>query len=240
MLVGSRAQVWHGTAFKTSGGLTKSNLLQNKSGRVVSRSKHTASKKEKRLLKHGYGTKKGHFGAVKMGTKSKKMRGGSPYGSNFSPSSFDGTDGQGITNYGAGSNSVQFAAGMAGGKRGKSRKMRGGAPYGNSYSPASFDGIDGQGVTNFGAGSNNVQFAAGMAGGKRGKSRKMRGGKGYGWLSGSGIDGQGVTNFGAGSNDVQFAAGMAGGRRRRSKRGGTTEPVPVGMGNPLNAALDAS
>ena len=34
-LVGSRAQVWHGTAYKTSGGLNKPNLLMNKHGRVV-------------------------------------------------------------------------------------------------------------------------------------------------------------------------------------------------------------
>ena len=30
MLIGTRAQVWHGTAYKTSGGLTKSDILQNK------------------------------------------------------------------------------------------------------------------------------------------------------------------------------------------------------------------
>jgi len=30
ILCGSRAQVWHGTAYKTSGGLTKNNLMQNK------------------------------------------------------------------------------------------------------------------------------------------------------------------------------------------------------------------
>jgi hypothetical protein len=78
-LEGSRAQVVHGTAYKTSGGLTKSNLLMNKNGRIVSRKKHVTAKKEKRLVKAGYGTKKGKFGFVKIGkskSKSKKMRGG--------------------------------------------------------------------------------------------------------------------------------------------------------------------
>jgi hypothetical protein len=75
MLEGSRAQVLHGTAYKTSGGLKKHELLQNKNGRIVSRKKHLTAKKEKRLVKAGYGTKKGKFGYVKIG-KSKKMRGG--------------------------------------------------------------------------------------------------------------------------------------------------------------------
>ena len=30
MLEGSRAQVWHGTAYKTSGGLTRDHLFYNK------------------------------------------------------------------------------------------------------------------------------------------------------------------------------------------------------------------
>ena len=34
ILSGSRAQVWHGTAFKTSGGLKKTDLMQNKAGRI--------------------------------------------------------------------------------------------------------------------------------------------------------------------------------------------------------------
>lgn len=75
MLEGSRAQVLHGTAYKTSGGLKKHELLQNKNGRIVSRKKHLTAKKEKRLVKAGYGTKKGKFGYVKIG-KSKKQRGG--------------------------------------------------------------------------------------------------------------------------------------------------------------------
>ena len=65
-LVGTRAQVWHGTAYKTSGGLCKPDLMQNHAGRIVSKSKHATAKKEMRLLKHGYGTQKGKFGFVKL------------------------------------------------------------------------------------------------------------------------------------------------------------------------------
>jgi len=75
ILEGSRAQVLHGTAYKTSGGLKKGDIMMNKNGRIVSRKKHATAKKEKRLVKAGYGTKKGKFGFVKIG-KSKKMRGG--------------------------------------------------------------------------------------------------------------------------------------------------------------------
>lgn len=65
ILVGSRAQVWHGTAHKTTGGLVKADLLMNKHGRIVSRRKHKTEKVRKRLWKHGYTTRKGKFGAVK-------------------------------------------------------------------------------------------------------------------------------------------------------------------------------
>ena len=65
-LIGSRAEVFHGTAYKTSGGLKKHDLHQNKNGRIVSKVKHATAKKEKRLVKAGYGTKKGVFGFVKL------------------------------------------------------------------------------------------------------------------------------------------------------------------------------
>jgi hypothetical protein len=68
-LEGSRAQVWHGTSYKTAGGLTKKDLVKNKHGRIVSKAKHLTAKKEKRLEKHGYTAKKGKFGAVKMVAK---------------------------------------------------------------------------------------------------------------------------------------------------------------------------
>jgi len=76
MLIGSRALVWHGTACKTNGGLMKKDLMQNKAGRIVSKAKHATAKKEMRLVKSGYGTKKGKFGFVKLSGKSRKMRGG--------------------------------------------------------------------------------------------------------------------------------------------------------------------
>jgi hypothetical protein len=65
MQVGSRSQVMHGTAHHTSGGLTKGDLKYNKWGRIVSRKKSLKAKKEKRLEKAGYKTRKGKFGAVK-------------------------------------------------------------------------------------------------------------------------------------------------------------------------------
>ena len=84
MLCGSRAQVFHGTAFKTSGELKKDDLMQNKNGRIVSKKKHATAKKERRLVKAGYGTKKGKFGFVKLSSSrksgvkkgSRKMKGG--------------------------------------------------------------------------------------------------------------------------------------------------------------------
>jgi hypothetical protein len=65
-LCGSRIQVMNGTAYKTEGNLTKSGLMMNKWGRIVSRKKHTTAKKEMRLKKHGYTAKKGKFGMVRM------------------------------------------------------------------------------------------------------------------------------------------------------------------------------
>ena len=70
-LRGARRQVWHGTAYMTEGGLTRDKLHYNKRGRIVSKKKFNTAKKEKRLQKHGYFTKKGKFGYVKKGTKSR-------------------------------------------------------------------------------------------------------------------------------------------------------------------------
>ena len=69
MLEGSRAQVWHGTARQTPGCLCKSDLMMNKHGRIVSKKKHTTAKREKRLVKAGYLTKKGKFGFIKSHTR---------------------------------------------------------------------------------------------------------------------------------------------------------------------------
>jgi hypothetical protein len=69
---GSRAEVFHGNAKKTTGGLTKKDLIKNKHGEIVSRKKHLTAKREKRLEKHGYFAKKGKFGFVKKEKKSKR------------------------------------------------------------------------------------------------------------------------------------------------------------------------
>jgi hypothetical protein len=60
--VGTHAEVWHGTARHTSGGLTKRDLMKNKHGRIVSRKKHALGKKAlKNLVKAGFKAKKGTF-----------------------------------------------------------------------------------------------------------------------------------------------------------------------------------
>lgn len=129
---GTRAEVWHGTAKHTSGGLEKKDLLKNKHGRIVSKKKHHSEKKSKRLVKAGYGTKKGKFGFVllkggkshhkrslmlgrsramyHMGGKSRRRRGGYA-GTNFalSPAEVSGMAGTTASNPSTG---VQFAAGM--------------------------------------------------------------------------------------------------------------------------------
>ena len=60
--VGTKAMVWHGHAKHTPGGLTKSQLMKTRKGRIVSRKKHALGKKAiKRLTKAGYKAKKGTF-----------------------------------------------------------------------------------------------------------------------------------------------------------------------------------
>lgn len=58
---GSRAEVFHGNAKHTSGGLTSSDLKLNKRGEIVSIKKSQIASREKRLEKAGYKTKKGEF-----------------------------------------------------------------------------------------------------------------------------------------------------------------------------------
>ena len=98
-------------------------MLKTKRGRIVSRRKHLSAKKTNRLVKAGYGTKKGHFGAVKlhggviMGRamhgsrrRSRKYRGGSGITGMLSPSEVHGYVGTTAANP---STNVQFAAGLA-------------------------------------------------------------------------------------------------------------------------------
>ena len=181
---GTRAQVWHGTAKKTSGGLTKTALMMNKHGRIVSRKKHNTAKKEKRLVKAGFLTKKGQFGFIKKGTKrrtsrrsrrSRKMRGGAD-------DDMDDTDMSKMNNMDDDSSSdsdsdedykfpFSESDDMEGGKRRRrrmmggrkrrgSRRMRGGMAYGGPLSPLSYH-YDGKGVGTSGV---NLQFVAGNAG----------------------------------------------------------------------------
>ena len=74
-LIGSRAQGWHGTAYKTSGGLRKSDLKMNKHGRIVSKKMSSSAKKNKHLVNAGWVTKKGEFGSFKKDSSSPQKKG---------------------------------------------------------------------------------------------------------------------------------------------------------------------
>ena len=73
--VGSRAQVMHGNAKMTGGGLRKKDLKYNKQGKIVSKKMSQRAKKEKRLQKTN---------------KLYKMRGGAPYKSYLTDNEFNG------------------------------------------------------------------------------------------------------------------------------------------------------
>lgn len=76
--IGTRAQVMHGNALKTSGGLRKSDLKMNAAGAIVSRKQSTRAKREESPLlklwresvKAVYATPKyrGKFRLIKRGT----------------------------------------------------------------------------------------------------------------------------------------------------------------------------
>lgn len=74
--VGTRAQVWHGTAKKTSGGLTKKDLMM-KNGRIKSRRASQKAKRNNNLKKAGWTFKRGTFGAVRIGEERKGRSKGS-------------------------------------------------------------------------------------------------------------------------------------------------------------------
>lgn len=203
ILIGTRAQVWHGTAYKTSGGLKKDDLMQNKSGRIVSKSKHASAKREMRLVKHGYGSKKGKFGYVKLGkTRSRKSRkaarGGSGLAS-LSPADINdsGVIGEVPQNFGP------LERALVGGAR-RSRSAARSARRGRSAARSARRG----------------RSAARSA--RRGRSARQRGGMPYGSEivptnvgESSGINA--IVEAAAGSIGVQERAGMAGGRRRTRK-----------------------
>jgi len=73
---GSKAEVFHGTAKHTSGGLKKGDLMKHH-GRIISRKKHAAGKKAiKHLRALGYIAKKGTFKLMRksMAKSSKKSK----------------------------------------------------------------------------------------------------------------------------------------------------------------------
>lgn len=65
--IGSRAQVIHGKAKQTSGGLRKKDIKYNKRGKIVSKKASKTAKKNNNLVKAGFITKKGVFGVMKKG-----------------------------------------------------------------------------------------------------------------------------------------------------------------------------
>ena len=72
--VGSKAEVYHETAKRTSGGLTKKDLMYKK-GRIISRRKHAAGKKAiKRLFALGYKPKKGTFRLMSKSDRKTRKR----------------------------------------------------------------------------------------------------------------------------------------------------------------------
>ena len=206
MTVGSRAQVWHGTAKHTSGGLTKTHLMMNKAGRIVSRKKHASAKKDNRLVKAGYKTKKGHFGFVKDGSRKrgsrKHGRKGHRGGASLASQAWE--------EVGAAGASPETRALMSGGAIYGAdvlgSNLSGSNGSGSGSGSMSGDGIAGAGITNFGQGSIGAQIRAGMAGGRR-RRRGMRGGT--------------TSEIPFDPNDPQQMAMNAVGGRRRKHRGGT-------------------
>ena len=71
--IGSRAQVFNGTALRTSGGLSKKDLVKNKHNRIVSLKKRNSMRKYKNnpLAKGGYIRTKGD---KQFGPKNKKTK----------------------------------------------------------------------------------------------------------------------------------------------------------------------
>lgn len=161
-LVGSRAQVMHGTAYKTTGELKKSDLVQNKHGRIVSKSKHNLNKNpcKNHLLLKGYTAKKGKFGYVKTSKPScGKTMGGTTDPSNAEAAPVTPTESMGgvvgVNNSMLAGTAAPFNGGSRGRKRGglflggrsrrghgkktrRTRRRRGGSGLRSPLSPADF------------------------------------------------------------------------------------------------------
>jgi len=183
-LIGTRAQVMHGTAYKTSGGLTKMDLIMNKHGRIVSKTKHNTAKRENRLVKAGYTTKKGHFGFVKKGRYSRKGGDGMPMGVGFP-------------------NSSPLARALSGGRKSRRHYKKGGMNM-DSMDMDKMN-MDKMNMDSMDMDKMNMDSMKGMRGGKR--RHGMRGGNGVNYsLSPSHISGI----KGDSGVDLQIIAGNAG------------------------------
>jgi len=165
-LSGSRAQVWHGTAYKTTGDLTKLNLMK-RNGRIISSKKHKSAKRDNRLVKHGYGARKGQFGMVRLTKRTRKGKKGGFHNSIMNPASISGIAGDS-------GDALQLEAGMAGGRR---RRKKGGFNR-SIMNPAPVSGMADDSMS-----TDALQLEAGMAGGRRRRRRRRsrkpsrRGGK---------------------------------------------------------------
>ncbi len=115
-LSGSRAQVWHGTAYKTTGDLTKLNLMK-RNGRIISSKKHKSAKRDNRLVKHGYGARKGQFGMVRLTKRTRKGKKGGFNRSIMNPAPVSGMADDSMS-----TDALQLEAGMAGGRRRRRRR----------------------------------------------------------------------------------------------------------------------
>ena len=155
---GSRAEVMHGTAKRTSGGLTKGDLKYNKWGSIVSRKKSSLARSQKHLEKAGWTAKKGKFGAVCMKKKCKTAK--------------KGKGRRGIKKGGG------MLGKMLGGLTGGETELAGGNAGENAVPKTA--GGNGNAETKPAAGGNGGAGANGnQAGGKR-KGRKGRKTKGHG------------------------------------------------------------
>ena len=216
LTIGSRAQVWHRTAKKTSGGLTRNHLMMNKSGRIVSKAKHNTAKKENRLLKHGYGTKKGKFGFVKVGSRKRRkgLKGGVAL--------LFGGSGLGELNPADANADYMIKDVHAQAVTPLTRALVGGATIGrlaNMEAPAGEPAVGGR------------------------KRRKMRGGvvQGSG-LYPSDVSGSYMIKDVVPQTFSPLDRALVGGRRRRKMKGGlikNSHLAPMDINDPMNRALNA-
>jgi len=72
--VGSRAEVLHGNAKHTSGGLTIHDIDLNKRGAIVSLKKSRQAKKDNQLVKSGFVARRGSFKLFRKSDAKKRRR----------------------------------------------------------------------------------------------------------------------------------------------------------------------